>query len=227
MSVDPRDEDPTVACPLFLDVTSDGLAAASHVGEPNGATHGRVAAGDTVMDALVAEADRSPLILANEMLKCLSAHDKSAWTLTMVGRTSHVARAAVSPLSKWWEFATKTQLPLAHVDSRVLCWQDCGLVSPDVRRATVVLPRTFQLLRVLYLNDNYICDEGCRTLVRASPQLRHLSLAANQATDRSAHFIVAHLQHLQELNLRGNPIGTACRLWLQSLHVPNVMFVVA
>ena len=185
-------------------------------------THRRLASGDSVMDPLYVEC---ACILHHIVVKFIIEKKTYLEELWSLGVTCRTANEAIFPLSQWYPFIHKTNMQLSHLKSRILFWQNCSLYSGDMYCATKLLKHTFLQLFVLYLNNNYICDEGCLLICNSCRRLHHLSLACNRITDNGAKITTVKLVWLHELNLRGNPLSPPMRNWLQTLHIPNSMFI--
>ena len=185
-------------------------------------THRRLASGNSVMDPLYVEL---AFVLHDIVIKYLIEEKRYLEELWSLGITCRTANVVIFPLSQLYTFIYKTNMNLSHVKSRVIFWQNCTLHSNDMSCATTLLQNTFSQLFVLYLNNNHICDEGCISIVNSSRRLHHLSLACNLVTDKGAKITIEKLVYLHELNLRGNPLSPSVRSWLQTLHIPNRMFI--
>lgn len=218
----PHDKTNEEALPVLLHVPDIPVEPVLNNTQSVTKGHRRIKSGDSVMDTLYVE---MASVLHDNIVKCLIQCNIFVYEISLLGMTCHTAKIGIFPLSKWYPFMSKTKSYYSNTKTNILFWQNCTLYSKDIICATQVLHKTFSQLLNLYLNDNRIGDEGCIIIVDTSKQLRHLSVACNMITDYGAFHVIKHLNYLHELNMRGNYISPSTRKLIQSMHIPNKMFI--
>lgn len=96
-----------------------------------------------------------------------------------------------------------------------------ALNGNDINNQKVVILTALQNIDVLTLGNNYITDDGVKTIIDKMPNLRSLGLESNELTDASIPYLAS--SKLRSLDLYGNKIpNDAARLFLKNNYLTRL-----